>query len=60
MPKDLRTLKLRRKRTPLVDKDLLKFFPKPDRMGAPIPTLWERSSSIVPQRKQRQSVQNSY
>lgn len=41
-----------------LEKELLKFFPQPSRMGEPIPTLWERPSDVRP--KERQIVRNSY
>jgi hypothetical protein len=38
--------------------EILKFFPKPLRMGEPLPTQWERPSNLRP--KERQIVRNSY
>jgi len=46
----------------VIDKDLLKFFPKPDRMAQPVPTEWEQSSSEGKPtgKRKHQVIQNSY
>jgi hypothetical protein len=41
-----------------LSREILKFFPKPLRMGEPLPTQWERPSDLRP--KDRQIVRNSY
>ena len=41
-----------------IDKDILKFFPEPHRMGLPAPSHWEKPS--LPDRNRREIIQNSY
>lgn len=55
-----KTTKPRRAAKLSVDKDLLKFFPKPSRIGLPTTTHWEKLSTAKPCPREKQTVRNSY
>jgi hypothetical protein len=58
MPKYTKPMK--RRGMKVADKDILKFFPKPYRMGQPVPTQWEKPSTFHVDPKNRQALRNSY
>ncbi len=53
-------LTAKRKRKFKIDKDLLQFFPKPSRMGVPVPSRWEKPSLSRANSKEKQAIRNSY
>jgi len=44
----------------VVDKEILKLFPEPDRMGQPVPTRWGKPSIVQSNPKEKQVLRNSY
>lgn len=57
----LKTSAVRRLGKLRIDKEILKFFPKPSRMGQPVPTQWEKSSIFQRDpNKSKQIAKNSY
>jgi hypothetical protein len=53
------TPKRKRRSGVLEDKEILKFFPKPSRMGQPVLTRWEKISIFQTNPKGRQTAQNA-